>query len=214
MSLKEKFDVALEKYTKIIRVRLLGANNERIDFIMDSFYKLTPQQRNGAFAIGIAAFVGFIFAAFLLYFAEVNALERDLSQSLAATQELKKYKAMDQVEGKRFTKLVEMIKTKTAGLSFKPFFEKMTKEKGIIPKDLVEKENELDASNALSEYLKETQLEMRVSQISIPRLLSFITDVEKSENYIRLKDLKITGQYGNKLYFDTTLLFRGYSLKK
>lgn len=214
MSLKEQFDTALEKYTKIVRVRLFGANNERIDFIMDSFYKLTPQQRNGAFAIGIAAFVGFICAAFLLYFAEVRALERDLSQSLAATQELKKFKALDQLEGKRFAKLVDTIKGKTATLSFKPFFEKMTKEKGITPKDLVEKENELDSSNALSESLKEIQLEMRISQISIPRLLSFITDVEKSENYIRLKDMKITGQYGNKLYFDTTLIFRGYSPKK
>jgi hypothetical protein len=81
-------------------------------------------------------------------------------------------------------------------------------------KDLMEKEVEFDSTNPLSESLKEVRIDLRVPQISISRLLNFITDVEKSERYIRLQDLKITGQYGNKLYFDTSLVFRGYAIKK
>jgi hypothetical protein len=214
MSIKDQISQNLNKYIRPIKVRLLGANNERLDFLMDSFYKLSPPQRNGVFAGGIALLALLILAAFALYFSEVRALESELSMSVASLQELRTYKQSDQSESRRFAKLVETINAKTRGLSFKPFFEKMTKEKNIPMKDLTEKEAELESSNPLSDSIKEVLVELRVPQISIPRLLNFITDVEKAERYIRLKNIRITGQYGNKLYFDTTLVFRGYSTKR
>ena len=214
MSIRDQLNTTFAKYIKPIKSRLFGANNERIDFIMDSFYKLSPPQRNVAFTIGIACIVFLIVSAFILYFAEVRSLERELSQSVSSLQELRKFKGDDLSEGKRFAKLSETINAKIKGLSFKPFFEKVTKEKGVTMKDLTEKEIEFDSNNPLSDTLKEVHIELRVPQISIPRLLNFVTDVEKSEHYIRLQDIKITGQYGNKLYFDTILMFRGYASKK
>lgn len=215
MSLKDQANQLFSKYSKMIKVRIFGANNERIDFVMDSFYKLSPGQRSGVFAIGIALIVVLIMSAFALYFAQVRALEDELSQSVSSLQELRKYKVMDQNEDRRFSKLVDVIRGKTRGLSFKPFFEKLTKEKGVTMKDLNEKEVDFESSNPLGDQgVKQVNVEMRVPQISIPRLLNFISEVEKSERYVRLKDLKITGQYGNKLYFDTNIVFRGYSVKK
>jgi len=214
MSIKDQFSSSFGKYSKAIKIRLFGPNNERLDFLMDSFYKLSPGQRNGAFAIGIGLIGFLILSAFALYFAQVRVLEGELSQSVASLQELRKYKAADQAEERRFSKLVDTISAKTRGLSFKPFFEKLTKEKGVTMKDLNEKDLDFDSTNPLNDSVKQVQIEMRVPQISIPRLLNFITEVEKSERYIRLQDIKIQGQYGNKLYFDTTLMFRGYSTKK
>lgn len=214
MSIKEQFSQSIARITKPIKVRVFGANNERLDFLMDSFYKLSPPQRNGVFAGGIALIGFLILSAFALYFAEVRSLESELSQSISALQELRKYKGEDQAEGKRFTRLVDTISAKTQGLSFKPFFEKLSKEKNVTIKDINEKDIEFESTNPLSESAKEIHVDMRVPQISIPRLLNFITEVEKSERYIRLKDIKIQGQYGNKLYFDTTLTFRGYSTRK
>lgn len=214
MSIKDQFNQSFGKYTKLIKTRLFGANNERLDFIMDSFYKLTPQQRNGVFAIGISVIAILILSAFALYFTEVRSLESELSQSVAALQELRKYKISDQAEERRFSKLVETIRVKTRGLSMKPFFEKLTKEKGVAMKDLTEKEVDLDSSNPLSDSVKEVHVELRIPEISIPRLLNFITEVEKAERYIRLQDIKITAQFGNKLYFSTMLTFRGYATKK
>lgn len=212
MSIKDQITNATSKYTKLIKTRLFGANNERLDFIMDSFYKLTPPQRNGVFAIGIGAIGMFILSAFALYFAQVRSLESELSQSVAALQELRKIKVSDQAEERRFSKLVDTIRAKS--ISYKPFFEKLTKEKGVTMKDLNEKDIEMDSSNPLSESIREVHIEMRVPQISISRLLNFVSEVEKAERYIRLHDIKITGQFGNKLYFDTELTFRGYSTKK
>jgi len=214
MSIKDQINSTFGKYTKLIKTRMFGANNERLDFLMDSFYKLTPPQRNLFFAVGIAAVGILILSAFALYFAEVRSLESELSQSVSSLQELRKQKVLDAAEEKRFSRLVDTIRVKTRGLSFKPFFEKLTKEKGVTMKDLAEKDVDMDANNPLADSVREVRIELRVPQISIPRLLNFITEVEKSERYIRLQDVKITGQYGNKLYFDTTLMFRGYALKK
>ncbi|MBI2601526.1 MAG: hypothetical protein HYW48_00570 [Deltaproteobacteria bacterium] len=213
-ALKKLLDPFLEKYLKEIRVRLLGPNNERLDFVMDSFYKLSPTQRNGVVAVGVGAIVFVIGIALVLYFGQVRELELELSESVSALQELKKVKSFDTNEEQRFSKLVSTISAKTRGLAFKPFFEKLSKEKNIEMKDLSEKVNPIDSANPLSETFNEVDIEMRFPQISIPRILSLVSDVEKSEHYIRLKEIKITGQYGNKLFFDTTLMFRGYQGKK
>lgn len=214
MAIKDQIGQTIDKYSKIIKIRIFGTNNERIDFIMDSFYKLSPTQRTGVFAIGIGVIAFLILSAFALYFSQVRALDSEMSQSVASLQELRAYKALDLNEEKRFSKLVDTISAKTRGLSFKPFFEKMTKEKNVQMRDLTEKETDFESSNPLNDSVREVHIELRVPQISIPRLLNFVTEVEKSERYIRLQDIKITGQYGNKLYFDTTLMFRGYSTKK
>ncbi len=214
MAFGEQVSSATEKYTKMIKVRLFGVNNERLDFVMDSFYKLSPTQRNGVFALGVGIISVFILSAFVLYFSEVRALEAELSDSVASLQELKRMRVRDNDEEKRFSKLVETIDSKTRGLAFKPFFEKLTKEKNVVMKDLNEKEIDFESSNPLADSIREVHIDLRLPQVSIPRLLNFIAEVEKSERYIRLKDIKITGQYGNKLYFDTSLMFRGYVSKK
>jgi len=46
--------------------------------------------------------------------------------------------------------------------------------------------------------------------ISIPRLLSFLVEVEKSNKYLRVQDLQIRARYGTKLYFDSQAKVRGY----
>lgn len=213
-ALKALFKTFVDKYLKEIRIRLLGPNNERLDFVMDSFYKLSPTQRNGVIAAGVGMIAFVIGFALLLYFGQVRSLEKELSESVSALQELKKFNALDNNEEQRFSKLVGTITSKTKGLSFKPFFEKLSKEKNVELKDLSEKATAMDPASPLSGSFDEVDIEMRFPQISIPRILGFISEVEKAEHYIRLKDIKITGQYGNKLFFDTTLIFRGYQTKK
>lgn len=213
MSIQDGFNQFVSKYTKDIRARLFGVNNERIDFLMDSFYKLSPGQRNGVFAIGISLISLLIFSALVLYVSEVRSLEKELSQSISSLQDLRKHKVIDDNEEARFSKLENLIKSKIRGLSFKPFFEKMIKQLNMTVRDLNEKMVDIDSVNPLSQNMKEVRIDMRISQISIPRLLHFITEVEKSGKYIRLQDIRITGQYGNKLYFDSTLVFRGYASK-
>jgi hypothetical protein len=196
----------------LLKVRVFGQNNERLDFVLDSFYKLSPSQRNGVVAVGVGVLSLFVIAAVSLYFAQVSAVEGELSESFSALRELKRYKIEYQMEDKRFGKLVDTIKRKTKDLNYKPFFEKLSREKGVQIKDITEKATDMDANNPLSDKIKESRVEMRLPNISIPRLLDFLIEIEKSGHYLRIEDIKISGTYGNKFFFDTSLVIRGYTV--
>jgi hypothetical protein len=195
-----------------LKIKIFGQNNERLDFVLDSFYKLSPAQRNGVLSLGIGALVLVVIAAISLYFAQVGAVENELSDGFSSLRELKKYKIEYQMQDKRFNKLVDNIKRKTKDVSFKPFFEKLSREKNVQIKDISEKTSEMDSSNALSDKVKEARVEMRLPNISIPRLLDFLIEIEKSGHYLRIEDIKISATYGNKFFFDTTLVIRGYNV--
>ncbi|MCX6128388.1 MAG: hypothetical protein NTX25_04900 [Proteobacteria bacterium] len=66
-----------------IRRSLLGANNERIDFLMDSFYKLSPQHQTSVMAGAAAFLLVFVLGSFTIYFSRINALEDELNQQKA-----------------------------------------------------------------------------------------------------------------------------------
>ena len=199
----------------LVRARVLGANNERLDFLMDSFYKLSPPQRTAAFS-GLIAIVGaFVFGAIILYFAQVSQLRKELNDSFAALHEMQTLKGEFQSEQRRYDKLVEQITRKTGDLRPKPFFEKIANEQGVqIEGGLSETRVPLAADNPLSEKMQEVRVEMRMNNISIPRLLTFLVEVEKANNFVRVQDLEIRARFGTRLYFDSKLKARAYSVTK
>src|SRR3954471_19832119 len=72
-----------------IRRSLFGANNERIDFIMDSFYKLSPEHQTGVLAGVAGMLLVFVLGAFTIYFTRINALEDELNASFDALTEVR-----------------------------------------------------------------------------------------------------------------------------
>ena len=83
-AMMDKIDARLT----FVKHRLLGANNERLDFVMDSFYKMEPRQKNFVLAGIVAAIVCFIAFAVFFYIAQIGALETRLNASFAALNTL------------------------------------------------------------------------------------------------------------------------------
>ena len=195
---------------KVAQKRLFGVNNEKLDFLMDSFYKLSSNQRPAALAGSIGVVFLLVVMVFGLYFSLVSHLKNDLSSSFAALHELQSKKAMYEQENRNFEKLVDMVERKTKQVSLKPFFEKIANEQGVTIEGLSDSKSPLPADNPLAERFQEVRVEMRMPNISIPRLLSFLVEVEKSNKYLRVQDLQIRARYGTKLYFDSQAKVRGY----
>jgi hypothetical protein len=195
-----------------VRKLMLGANNERLDFFMDSFYKLSPTHRSAVLAgIGTGVFVvgGLVV---WLYFAQVMGLRRDLGESFEALHELQANRvALDQ-ENKNFERLVKTVETKTKGLSMKSFFEDIGRQQNVTIESPTDQRTPLSSDNALSEKMQEVRVDMRLTNISIPRLLNFLIEVEKANKYLRVQDLLIRGRFGTKLYFDSQVKIRGYEV--
>jgi len=197
-----------------IRSQLFGANNERLDFLMDSFYKLSAPQQSAVFA-GLVGVVGFfVLLALGLYFSQVAGLKNDLNQSFAALHELEALKAEYQREDARFDRLSEQVQKRTADLRIKPFFERIGNEQGAQIEGLTEQRVALPETDALSKSnIQEVKVDLRLNNISIPRVLNFIAEVEKANNFVRIQDLTIQARFGNRLFFDTTIKARGYATR-
>ena len=199
--------------TESLKRRVFGTNNENLDFVMDSFYKLEPAQRNGVLA-GLIGGVGlFVLAAVWLYFAQVGSLKNELSQTFNAIHEFQSLKNDSAVVDAEFESLLKSVSKKTRSLKVKPFFEKLAKQHQVIIEGLGEQSVKLPADNPFADKIDQIIVEMRLPKISIPRLLNFLVEVEKSGKFLRVQDLQIQGRYGTKLFFDGIVKVRGYSVK-
>lgn len=196
-----------------LRIRAFGPNNERLDFLMDSFYKLQPKERVGVLA-GVAGGIGFvIIVAFAIYFSQVNRLKAELNEAFAALHELQELKAEYSIEDARFQRVVEQVQKKTGELQVKPFFEKVARDTLVQIEGLNVQKNPLEADNPLGSKMQEVKVkDIRINNSSIPKVLNFLIEIEKAGNYIRVQDLEIRGRFGNRLYFDTKLTARGYQV--
>lgn len=198
----------------VIRRRIFGANNEKLDFVMDSFYKLSPPQRATVLAGAVGVIGLFVLSAVLLYFAQVSRLKNDLSNSFASLHDLHALKAAYDGENKNFEKLVDTIDKRTKQLSLKPLFEKIANDLGVTLEGINDQRAPLPAENALSERVQEVRVDMRLPNISVPRLLNFLVEIEKTNKYLRVQELVVRGRYGTKLFFDGTVKVRGYDVGK
>lgn len=196
----------------ILRSRLFGANNERLDFLMDSFYKLSAPQQSAVFAGLVGVVTLFVLSALVLYFSQVASLNRELSMSLAARHELEAFRGDFSRENQRFERLTTQLKNRTDDLRMKPFFEKIGIDQGVQIEGLTEQRMPLPEDNALSKAaFQSVKVDLRVNNISIPKLLNFMMEIEKANNFIRIRDLQIRGRFGTRLYFDGTISARGYA---
>lgn len=207
--IQEKFRNQWANLVADLRKRIFGANNENIDLLVDTFYKLEPPQRNAVIAGGVAGLCLIVFTFLAVYFTQISSLNRELNRRFDALYEIRELKADYQREDKRYQSLVDAISGGAGSLRIKPYFEKVANEQGVQLSDLSESRTPLPAENALGERFQEVRLEMRMQNISVPRLLNFIIEVEKGGGFVRVQDLQIRSRYGTKLFFDASIKARG-----
>ena len=208
---RDKLGNQWSSFTLEIRKRILGGNNEHLDLLVDTFYKLEPPQRNAVIAGGMAGLVFVVFGFLALYFAQISSLNRELNKRFDALYEIRELREQYQRENSRFQGLVDTLQGSAGALRVKPFFEKIANEQGVQIEGLNESKAPLPSENALGEKFQEIRVEMRLNNISIPRLLNFVLEVEKGGGFIRIQDIQIRARYGTKLFFDAQIKARGLS---
>jgi hypothetical protein len=209
-ALQENVRSYVKRIKDRVRRRLFGANNERLDLLVDSFYKLTPEQRTATVAAAVAVITVLIFAFVIFYFHQISLLSNELNKRFDALHEVRSLKAEYQREDARFRRLVDTVSSAAASVRVKPLFEKIANEQAIQLEGLNETKIPIAAENPLSERLQEVRVELRLNNISIPKMLNFIVEVEKASAFLRLQDIQIRGRYGTKLFFDAQVKIHGY----
>lgn len=193
-----------------IKHRVLGANNERLDFVMDSFYKMEPRQKNFVLAGIVAAIICFIAFAVFFYIAQIGALEKRLNESFASLHTLQEQKSGFGRASGKFNVIVKDVQRRTQGLRMKPLLEKFARGLNIKIEGLSEASDAFSSDNPMSKLLEQRKIEVRLPRVSIPKLLKFLVEVEKARKFLRISDLTIRGIYGTKLYFDAAAVINWY----
>jgi len=210
---RDVFTGYFQRTNKIVKARLFGPNNERLDLIMDSFNRLSSSQKT-AVVSGAGAGIAFVIIAVLIfYFTRVTALESELNESFNAVYELQQLKAEYNEQQDKYNKLLATVKRRTDTVRMKPFFEEKAQTLGVQLQGLSDSKEPMAAENPMSKNVQYVIADMRLQNISIPRLLDFLIEVEKSNNFLSVETLQIRARYGTRLYFDTQVRFRGYAIE-
>jgi hypothetical protein len=209
-NLNDQMRSSLSRLLDLIKRRILGANNERLDFLMDSFYKLSPSHQSGVL-IGLCAMLGLgVIGAFGLYLSSVNSLESRLNNGFEALQDLRSLSQTYTYEERRYRQLESIISRSATGFRPKPFFENLANQIGVTITDLRSSEADIPPDQPLSQDFKNVVVEFRLPKVSIPRLLRFMGEVEKSGKNLNIHSLQIRSRYGDRLYFETSAKIIGF----
>jgi hypothetical protein len=187
-----------------VRRSLFGANNERIDFLMDSFYKLSPEHQTGVLASVVGMLLVFVLGAFTIYYTRINALEDELNASFDALTEVRSLSSTYEQELKRYQELKSAVSRSASEFKPKPFFESKANQVGVQIADLRSQDTEIPAESPLAADFRYTQVEFKLPKVSLPRLLKFMEEVEKSNGSLNVHSLQIRTRYGDRLFFETS----------
>ena len=211
--IKEQILGKLAMLWSTAKKRLLGSNNERLDFIMDSFYKLSPNAQNFAL-IGVASSVGLIVILIIsIYFSQIRVLERELSEGFEAMQQVRSLSTDYNAEKERMDNLMRVIETKTSTLKPKPFLEEKANQIGVTLEGLRSEEMDMPQDSPLAPYFMSVNVDFRIPKVSVPRMLKFFEEIEKSDKGLSIRNLQIRARYGDKLYFDIQARVTGLKAK-
>ena len=204
----------LKYFLSSMRKKLFGENNERLDFIMDSFYKLDAKQQQVFTGCGLLMLLGLIMGAFYIYASNLSAYRSEIKESYQAINEINLLVAKEKNAEVHFKNIIKKVSSKSRN-SLKPYFEKLLSSKNLPVKGIQERTKNLGTSSLLSEYFSEIHVDLRLAKISIPKLLDLVISIEKSGMLLLVDNLKISQLYGDNLYFDAHIKVRGFkSIKK
>jgi hypothetical protein len=209
--LRELLDKLYEQTVVPVRRKIFGNNNENIDLLFDNFYRLSNEQRT-AVLVGVGATaVITVFLVLVTYFTALANLESQLSKSFDAVHELRRQGQQYRSVEAQFNMMKQQVDRKVKTLRAKPFFEEVAKKHSVTMTGLNDVKSPVEGSEELAKSFETLQVDMRLTKISLPRLLKFLSEVERAEKYLVVEDLVIRGRYGTKLYFDAQAKFKGIS---
>ncbi len=209
---KSQIKAIFRPLTDKVKQRVLGNNNENLDLLIDTFSGLDPTQRSLVLG-GVSGVVGLsVILAMFLYVFQVNSLRDELEQSFQAFRELKEKSVEYKNVENELSQVVDFVNRKTSNTKFKPFFEKKAQAIGVTLGNLSDKVMNLDPNSPLADKIQEVNISIRLNKVSLPRLMKFLIEIERSDKVLRVKNLKVRELFGTKEYFDANVVFRGYAV--
>jgi len=202
---------AFDAYLNPLKAAIFGKQNERLEYLMDSYFKLSAEMRTGVIAgLFFTCFLTFL-GVIVLYISALNSLQKNLDNAFQMANTLRDTSLSYLANKQKFKELEEKLTNAGHGGSMVSVLESKTKSlnlttAGFPPQVPV---TDFPSSHPLAEKFQSAKVEFRVSNISLKKIMDLVIAVESTDNMFKVSSLKIKGLYQNKLYFDVVLEVEG-----
>ena len=207
---------SLAQWMVPVRTAIFGRQNERLEFLMDSYFKLPPEGRTGVLVGGAVFGALFLVGIVVLYLAALGSLQGRLDSAFEATNKLREAHTSHSMIKQKFTDLEQKIAAANQNLIPISVLEQKAKELGLaasgFPPQLPV--TDLPVNNPLAEKYQNAKIEFRVSNVSLKKIIDFVIAIESTPHMLRVTSLKVKALYQNKLFFDATFEVEGTVAKR
>jgi hypothetical protein len=198
----------LGKVKASIRAFVFGPQNERLEYVMDSFLKFTPEQRTAAIIGGILGFAVLLIGIISLYFAASKSLQTELDDAFAATNRLKEIQTAYAVTKQRFSELDQSLQINNE-LSLITLVESKAKEMGVSVGDFPsQQEISVPTAPLNTSALKNhriAKIRFSINRAGLKKIVEFVVALEGLPNRLRVSNLAIKRGFTDKLYLDASV---------
>lgn len=190
-----------------IRSVIFGKQDERLEYIMDSYFKLSQEGRVGVLIGGVVLGFFALLAMVTIYVAAIRGLHTELENSFEALNKLNDAKISYNVTKNKFNELEAKLSSANSSFSLQGFLETKAKESGLTATGFPPQipTTDLAASNPLKGRYQFAKVEFRLQNASLKKIIEYVMAVEASPHMLKATTLRIKSRYQDKLYFDATL---------
>jgi hypothetical protein len=191
-----------------LRNFVFGQQNERLEYLMDSFLKFNPEQRAAAVIGGVLGFLLLLVGLISLYLGASSALQNDLDFAFSSTNRLKEVQVGHLVAKRRFAELETALQINQS-LSLITLVEAKAKEMGVLVGDFPSQQEISAPSAPLSaSALKNhriAKIRFSVNKVGLKKVVEFLVALESLPNRLRVSSLSIKRSFSDKLYLDASV---------
>ena len=204
-------------FTGTLRKTLFGRQNERLEYLIDSYSRLSPEARMGTVVAG--TFVGFlaVFGVISLFVMGMGSLEKNLETSLASLNELKVLEAKHTSASQRFKTLSRGLEKATgSGFELITFLDQATKKMGLTDVKFKDKATitPLPDTNPLSTKLSQVETTFSIKEISLRKIIELVVSIESNKHKLIVTEVSINSFSTEKLFFRANFKVQGYVNKR
>jgi hypothetical protein len=191
-----------------VRSAIFGRQNERLEYLMDSYFKLSPEQRTAVVVGGVLAMILLLVGIISLYLSALSGLQSDLDSAFAATNKLKEVQTVHQIARQRYEELDGMLRD-NANLSLITLIESKAKEMGVTVGDFPSQQEvappTAPLSNSAFKNHRVAKIRFSISKAGLKKIVEFVVELEKLKNRLRVTSLTIKRGFVDKLYLDASV---------
>lgn len=190
-----------------IRDVVFGVQNERIEALIDNFFRLTPEMRTivTGVSIGMAVLV-FVFSI-VFYFFTLSYLDRDLSDSFQALQDLQNLQLEHNRSRQSFDSLKKVIDESTKNFIFITYIDEQSQKMGFKAQGFPAQppRTSFPSDHPFSASYQMEEVTFTVSEISLKQLVEYLVSLMSVSPFMVLKTLQLRVSLTNSSFLNAKI---------